>query len=265
MNYFIPKTGINMKILAITQARIGSSRLSEKVLRKIKGETLLEIHLKRILKSESITKLKVATTIEPDAIKIVEICKKLGIEVYQGSVNNVLERFYSAAYPESPDWIVRLTSDCPLIDPVEIDKVIQHAVTKNLDYVSNTLHPTFPDGLDTEVFKFAALERAMKEAILNSELEHVTPYIWKNSSYKGGNLFTSDCVLNNEDLSDIRLTVDTMGDFQVIEKLIGLLGTERPWFEYVKALLEHPEIRIMNKDSTRNEGYDESIKKDNLK
>ena len=251
-----------MKILAITQARIGSTRLSEKILKTIQGESLLEIHLKRILKSKLITKLKVATTIEPDADKIVAVCSKLGIDVHKGSVNNVLERFYETASPEKPDWVVRLTSDCPLIDPIEIDRVIQHAITNNLDYVSNALQPTFPDGLDTEAFRFTALERAVKEAKLTSELEHVTPYIWKNSTYKGGNLFTSDCVINEEDFSGVRLTVDTLEDFQVIEKLVELLGTEKPWLEYVKALQEHPDIRKINEHFTRNEGYEKSINKD---
>ena len=248
-----------MKILAITQARIGSTRLPEKIMKKINGETLLEIHLKRILQSKLITKLKVATTIEPDAIQIVDICDKLGIETYRGSLNNVLERFYLTALPESPDWVVRLTSDCPLIDAVEIDKVILHAISNNFDYVSNTLQPTYPDGIDVEVFKFAALEKAFKEATLTSELEHVTPFIWKNSTFKGENLFTSDCVTNSKDFSQIRLTVDTIEDFQVIEKLIELLGTDKPWMEYVNKLENSPEIMRINAKFQRNEGYQKSI------
>jgi spore coat polysaccharide biosynthesis protein SpsF (cytidylyltransferase family) len=251
-----------MKILAITQARIGSTRLPEKVLKTIQGETLLEIHLKRILKSKLITKLKVATTIEPDSDKIVAISMKLGVEVHKGSVNNVLERFYETAVIEKPDWIVRLTSDCPLVDPDEIDKVIQHAVVNDLDYVSNTLTPTFPDGIDVEVFKYTALQKAFTEATLPSEFEHVTPYIWKNSTFRGGSLFTSGCVMNDKDFSNIRLTVDTLEDFLVIHKLVESLGTERPWLEYVKVLQEHPEIGKINSLFTRNEGYEKSINND---
>lgn len=248
-----------MKVLAISQARIGSTRLPEKIIKKINGETLLEIHLKRVLQSKLITKLKVATTVEPDAIKIVDICNKLSIETYRGSLNNVLERFYMAALPESPDWLVRLTSDCPLIDPLVIDKVINHAITNNFDYVSNSLNPTYPDGLDVEVFKFSALEKAYHEATLSSELEHVTPYIWKNSTFKGGSLFSSDCVVNDKDFSTIRMTVDTMEDFHVIEKLINFLGTDKPWLEYVKKLEDHPEIKQINTQYQRNEGYKKSI------
>lgn len=251
-----------MKILAITQARIGSTRLPEKILKTIKGESLLEIHLKRIQKSKLISKLKIATTIEPDAGKIVTVTDRLGIEVHKGSVNNVLERFYETAVPETPDWVVRLTSDCPLIDPVEIDKVIQFAIDNDLDYASNTLKPTFPDGINTEVFKFTVLKRALKEATLKSELEHVTPYIWKNSSFMGGTLFKSDCVMFHEDYSKIRLTVDTLEDFLVIKKLVELLGTKKPWMEYVKALEKHPEIKKMNELFLRNEGYEKSINND---
>ena len=164
-----------MKIIAITQARIGSTRLPEKILKTINGESLLEIHLKRILQSKLITGLKIATTTEPDSDKIVAIANKLGLSVYKGSINNILARFYQTALSEPPDWVVRLTSDCPFIDPVEIDHVIQLAIDADLDHVSNTLQPTYPDGIDTEVFKFSALERAVKEARLTSELEHVTP------------------------------------------------------------------------------------------
>ena len=261
LNYFILKIGDEMRVLAITQARIGSSRLPEKVLKKIKGKTLLEIHIERILQSKLITKLKVATTEEPDASKIEDVCTKLGVETYKGSVDNVLERFYYTAKPENSDWIVRLTSDCPLIDPVQIDKVISFAQNRNLDYASNTLNPTLPDGMDVEVFKFSALEKAYQEASLNSEKEHVTPYIWKNSTYKGGKLFESDNLTNDKDYSSERLTVDNPEDFEVIKKLIDIKGIDKPWIEYVKTLYEQPELRRINEKYKRNEGFQKSINK----
>ena len=221
--------------------------------------------MKRVLQSKYITKLKVATTTEPDAQKIDEIAKNNGVEVHRGSIDNVLERIYQAAKTEMPDWVVRLTSDCPLIDPIEIDHVIQHAIHNDLDYASNTLDPSYPDGLDTEVFKFSALEKALKEAKLPSELEHVTPYIRKNSTFQGGSLFKSENVRNIKDHSSTRLTVDTIEDFMVIEKLVQLLGTEKPWIEYVNALEEHPEIRAINNIYMRNEGYEKSLIKDKTK
>jgi spore coat polysaccharide biosynthesis protein SpsF len=252
-----------MNILAITQARIGSTRFPEKILKTIEGVSLLEMHLRRIQKSKLLTKIKVATTIEPDADKIVSIASKLGIDVYKGSIDNVLERFYNAAKVEQPDYIVRLTSDCPLIDPIEIDKVIEYAISHKLDYVSNTLKPTFPDGIDVEIFTFSALEKAYKEATIKSEIEHVSPYIWKNSSFMGGTIFQSDCVMNAEDFSDYRLTVDTQEDFQIIERLVGLLGFDKPWSEYVKVIQEHSDIQKLNDMYTRNEGYQKSLDNDN--
>ena len=251
-----------MKILAITQARIGSSRLPGKILKEINGHTLLEIHLTRILRSQLITMLKVATTSEPDANKIVEIAHKLNVGVYRGSLNNVLERFFRTAEPENPDWVVRLTSDCPLIDPDLIDKVILFAIENDLDYASNSLHPTFPNGVDVEVFRYSALSRAFKEARLNSELEHVTPYIWKNSSFNGGLLFKSDCLMYSDDFSQYRITVDTLEDFEVIKQLIEKLGINKPWIEYIHLLKENVDIKKLNEKFSRNEGYEKSVKND---
>jgi spore coat polysaccharide biosynthesis protein SpsF (cytidylyltransferase family) len=251
-----------MKILAITQARCGSSRLPEKILKEINGQSLLELHLRRISQAKSITKLVVASTNEPDVFKIENICNKLNINVYKGSLDDVLERFYLSAKPENPDWVVRLTSDCPLIDPKVIDSVISFALENDCDYASNTLNPTYPDGLDLEVMKFSALERAYKEASLKSDREHVTPYIWRNSSYKGGNLFKSMSYESEADLSSLRLTVDKMEDFMVIESLVNALGTNQPWEMYVDYLLNHKDILSLNSDFIRNEGYQKSLDED---
>lgn len=251
-----------MKILAITQARFGSTRFPGKILKKIKSESLLEIHLKRVLNSKLISKLKVATTKEAGAIKIIEICNQLGIEYYQGSVDNVLERFYFTALSEKPDWVVRLTSDCPLIDSEVIDTVISKAINNNYDYVSNTLKPTYPDGMDVEVFKFSALEKAFKEAQLLSEKEHVTSFIWKNSSFFRNSIFTSECIKNDINYSDYRLTVDTIEDFNLIEKIVLELGSNSPWIDYVNFLKKNSEFQKINKTSLRNEGYIKSLNND---
>jgi spore coat polysaccharide biosynthesis protein SpsF len=248
-----------MKILAITQARIGSTRFHAKILQTINDLSLLEIHLSRILMSERITQVKVATTLELQAKEILEISSKLGVAVYQGSVHNVLDRFYRAAKEEDPDWVIRLTSDCPLIDPGLIDQVIDYALENDLDYACNRMQSSFPDGMDVEVIRFSALEKTFLEASMPSEQEHVTPYIWKNSSFKGGDKFSSGCVIHEQDYSDIRLTVDTIDDFKVIESLISLLGYKASWFEYVEILKQHPEIRKLNEHYLRDEGYMKSI------
>lgn len=253
-----------MKVLVITQARYGSTRLPAKVLKEVNGETLLELHLRRILLAKNITKLKVATTTEEGADKIVEIAQKIGVETYKGSIDDVLERFYYTALPENPDYVVRVTSDCPLIDPTEIDKIIDICVSGGYDYVSNTLFPTFPDGVDCECFKFSVLKKAHNEAKLQSEREHVTPYIKNNSSVKGGTLFKSFNVVNNEDCSSFRITVDTQEDFDLIKILIEECGTDKTWSDYIRYLIQHQEIFNLNSMHARDEGYAKSISNDKI-
>ena len=180
-----------MNIIAITQARVSSSRFPSKILNTINGESLLEIHLKRILKSKLISQLIVATTKEEGVDKIINIATKCNVNYFQGNLNNVLDRFYQSVKNKKANYIVRLTSDCPLIDAELIDKVIRYTIDKNLDYCSTGLEEIFPDGQDVEVFKFSALEKAWKEATLNSDKEHVTPYIHKNSTYRNKSMFVS--------------------------------------------------------------------------
>ena len=252
-----------MKILAISQARIGSTRLYGKILKEINGKSLLEIHIRRILKSKLITKLKIATTNESESFKIVDVANKLGVEVHKGSTDNVLERFYYTALPEKPNFVVRLTSDCPLIDPIEIDNVISFAIKNNLDYCSNCIKPTFPDGIDVEVFKFSALKQAFKYAKSKLELEHVTPYILNNSTSKGGNLFKSDCLMNLVDFSDYRITVDNIEDFQIIEQLVNILGIDKNWENYINLIIDRPELKTINNKYSRGVGYEHFNKKNN--
>lgn len=253
-----------MKVLAITQARYGSTRLPAKVLKEVNGETLLELHLRRILQANLVTKLKVATTTEEGADKIVEIAHRVGVETYKGSVDDVLERFYFTAKSEAPDYVVRVTSDCPLIDPKEIDRVINACISNDLDYASNTLTPTFPDGIDCECFKFSALEKAFNEAVLKSEREHVTPYIKKHSTENGETLFKSLNVTNDEDYSSYRITVDTQEDFDLIKTLIINVGNDKGWKEYIDYLDSHKDVYELNSMHTRDEGYAKSIANDSI-
>ncbi|MBQ0096547.1 MAG: glycosyltransferase family protein [Bacteroidales bacterium] len=253
-----------MKILAITQARYGSTRLPAKILKTVGDRTLLEIHLRRILKAGKISKLKIATTSEEGASHIIAVADKVGVEYFQGSVDDVLARFYDTAAPEAPDYVVRLTSDCPLIDPAVIDTVISAAVEGDFDYV-RTDPASYPDGLDTEVFRFPALERAYREAAMTSEREHVTPYIWKNGTAEGGTLFRSLKVANPEGefpADKYRITLDEPEDFEVLRSLIDALGIDRPWKEYIDYLSSHAEIRSINSRFGYNEGYIKSLNND---
>ena len=251
-----------MKVVVITQARSGSTRLPNKVLKEISGKTLLQIHVDRIKQSKLVDEIYIATTTNKRDDLIENLAKELKVNYYRGSENDVLDRFYQTIKYEKPDLIVRLTSDCPLIDPSLIDVVVQQAKDKKLDYYTNTMEELFPDGQDIEVFTFKALEQAWKEANLKSEREHVTPYIRNNSSYKGGTLFTSDNYSIDNNYNHVRLTVDEPADFEAIEKIIIKLGLEVGWKIYADYYLSNKEIYSLNSSIIRNEGYQKSIKED---
>lgn len=256
-----------MKVLAITQARYGSTRLPAKILKEVNGQTLLEIHLKRILQAKSINKIKIATTDEEGSKFIVAVADKVGVEYHKGSVDDVLSRFYGTAEPEKPDYVIRLTSDCPLIDPNIIDAVVTFAIEHpEFDYV-HTDAKSFPDGLDTEVMKFSAIEKAYKEANLKSEREHVTPYIWKNGTANGGTIFNTYIFSNpagNFNADDYRITIDEPEDFEVIKTLIEKLGIDKDWKSYIDYLIEHKEVYAINSKFSNNEGYAKSIANDSV-
>lgn len=253
-----------MKIIAVTQARSGSSRLPNKVMKKVGKNTLLETHIRRISQSKRIDELIIATTTNSSDQQIQELAKSLKVKFYRGSENDVLDRFYQALRDSKSDYIVRLTSDCPLIDAELIDKVIDFVIENGLDYGSNTLHPTYPDGQDVEVFKFDAIERAWHEANLQSEREHVTPYIWKNSSFKGGKLFKSDNFEEGFDYRHIRITVDEQRDFDLVNRVINDLGTQKTWKEYAEHIINNADIFEINSGIVRNEGLQKSIKNDKI-
>ncbi|HLP21196.1 MAG TPA: hypothetical protein VK174_12880, partial [Chitinophagales bacterium] len=253
-----------MKIIIITQARYGSSRLPGKVLKRVNGKTLLQIHLERALKATNAHKLIVATTIEKEAEQIIAVAQELGLTSYQGSVDDVLDRFYMAAKNENADYVVRITSDCPLIDATIIDEVITACIKGGFDYCTNAIEATYPDGMDVEVIKFSALETAWKNASLKSDREHVTPYISRNSTIKRGEPFKAFNYKGKEDFSKYRLTVDEPRDFEVIRILVEALGEERGWRDYVDYLTLHSDIFEINSTITRNEGYMKSVEQDKL-
>ncbi len=239
-----------VKIIGVTQARISSSRLSRKVLLTINGKSLLEYHLERAKKSKLVNSWIVATTDEPNSELICDIASKLHIKSFKGNLNDVLDRFYQAAKTENPDYLVRLTSDCPLIDSELIDETIKFCLDNNLDYYSNTIEEIYPDGLDVEVFSFKSLENAWQNATLIADREHVTPYIRRKYSFdlKKKNIL-------EKKYADLRITVDEQKDFEVITHLIQKLGANLSWKNYADYLLENPEIKSINNTIFRNEGY----------
>jgi spore coat polysaccharide biosynthesis protein SpsF len=184
-----------------------------------------------------------------------------GVTSYKGSVEDVLDRFYQAAKNINPEWVVRVTSDCPLIDPLIIDAAIALAKVNDVDYCSNTLIEHFPDGQDVEVFKFSALQKAWEEAELKSEREHVTTYIRKNINFNGGTLFSAVSFPCYANFSDMRMTVDEPNDFELIQRLINDLGANETWLTYTKHIINNNLYKI-NEDIIRNEGFLKSLKND---
>jgi len=202
-----------MKFLAIVQARMGSTRLPNKVMKLIDGAPMIEILLSRLSMSQEIDQIIVATSVDKRNIPLVEHVEKLGYACEQGSENDVLERYIKAAAKHGADVIIRITGDCPLVDPHLVDQVINQFKATNVDYFSNTNPPTYPDGLDIEVFTFKALEQASQETTDAFDREHVTPYLRKPNKFK------TEAMQHSEDLSALRWTVDEPSDFELIEKV----------------------------------------------
>lgn len=249
-----------MKILAVIQARCGSTRLPDKVLLPLEGRTVLEHVINRVKNSKKISDLIVATTTLKKDLKIVKLCETLKVKVFCGSENDVLDRFYFAAKPYSPKHIVRITADCPLIDSKIIDEVIEKHLKTNADYTSNVIEETYPDGEDVEVFTFKALRTAFNESVLPSEREHVTPYIKKHPE-----LFKLVSVKHKKDLSKKRWTLDNAEDYEFIKKIYEKLYPLNNFFginEILNFLEKNKYLEKINVRIIRNEGYKKSLKKE---
>ncbi len=254
-----------MEYLCITQARLGSSRLPGKVFKEVAGKTLLEHHVNRLRRSRFIDDVLIATTDQEKDDPIAALAEQIEVSLYRGAEEDVLDRYYQAAQPLQPKVIVRVTSDCPLIDPYLIDEMIQAFEEKALDYFSNAMvKNTFPHGTEVEIFTFEALTKAWEEARLPSEREHVAPYIWKNSTVHGGNLFKSEehIYKGPDKYGSLRITVDEPEDLELVEILINELGPDKKWEEYAEYILQHKDLKDINKGYDRKEGYLKSLNQD---
>ncbi len=245
-------------ILAIVQARVSSSRLPGKVLKPIMGKPMIIHELERLQRSKRIDKIVLATSREESDDALADVVAKSGVDVYRGSLDDVLDRYYQCAKEYSPEHVVRITGDCPVIDWRVVDTVIDKHLAEGTDYTNETNR--FPDGLDTEVFLFSALEIAWKQANLMSEREHVTLYIKNHpESFKIGKL---DSEL---DLGQMRWTVDEPRDFEFIRQVFEELYPIKPDFamqDILQLLERRPELLAVNQGIQRNEGLLKSLRED---
>jgi spore coat polysaccharide biosynthesis protein SpsF len=252
-------------ITAIIQARMGSSRLPNKVMKEVLGKPLIDYLLERVSIAEKIDRIILATTTKKEDDNLAKHVAYLGYDVFRGSEDDVLSRYYNAFYKfkdefEKSNGIVRITGDCPLIDPHLIDEVIKAYQEKDMEYVS--LSPRFAEGLDVEIFSETLLSQAFNEAKLPSEREHVALFFHNNKS-----LFNMYRIQNSSDDSNYRITVDEENDFLVVKAIIeyfvnnGLKLTTHNIKNYLDL---NPNIYKLNAHIIRNEGLQKSLEKEQI-
>ena len=239
-----------MKTVAIVQARMGSTRFPNKVMRLICGTPMIGLLLERLATAKRIDQIVLATSEDRRNEPLAQYVRDLGYVVFQGSEEDVLDRYYQAAKEAKADTVVRITGDCPLIDPLLVDAVIARFLDSGADYASNVSPPTYPDGLDTEVFSYRVLDTAWNQAEAPQQREHVTPFIHESGTFNQVN------VSHAKDYSSERWTVDEPEDFEVVQRVFEHFHPRRDfgWLDVLALRNEHPEWFMANQHLIRNEG-----------
>ena len=239
-----------MSTLAIVQARMTSTRFPGKVLAPLAGEPMVIRQLERIQRATTLDGIVVASSTDATDDELAQVLDANGFDVVRGDLNDVLARFITVIDQYQPQTVVRLTADCPLISPRVIDKVVRRFETDDFDYVSNTMTPTYPDGLDVEVVRASVLQEVARVTTDTHEREHVTLGVYRRQdTYRIGN------VAGDVDLSDLRWTVDTPEDYAFVQAVYGALYPGRPDFDFDEILAflrQHPQISRTAKDAVRN-------------
>ncbi len=251
-----------MKYLVLIQARMGSSRLPNKVMQEFSGKTDLQWVLERVTRSRHVDEVMVITSIDKNNLPLIELCARLGIRVFVGSEEDVLDRYYQAARLLQPEYVVRITADCPLFDWRYLDMAIEQ-LEEDTDYMAE-LTESFPDGLDIEIIKYSALEESWEKAMMSSEREHVTQYVRKHPErYKLQNL---ECPIPG--IGDKRWTLDEERDFQLISRIYEhFVSRGKEDFvteDILNFLNENPDLEKINAMYGRNEGLAKSIANDHV-
>lgn len=233
-----------MRHVAILQARMGAQRLPGKVLQDIAGVTMLARTVERTRRSSLLDEVVVATTLHPQDDAVVGECARIGVPCFRGAERDVLDRYARAAEMFAAGSVIRITCDCPLIDPEVIDRVLMAFLQEQPDFASNTLKRTYPRGLDVEVIGRSTLDCASREARVPHEREHVTPYIFEHPDR-----FRLLSVVGEEDLSAYRLTVDTEEDLRLVRSLYERLGANGhfTWREIIALLRAEPSLAALNR------------------
>lgn len=247
----------HINVLGILQARVSSSRLPGKVLKPILGVPMLRHQLDRVRRARSMDAFIVATSTDASDDAIEALCAAAGVGCFRGSLDDVLDRFYQAALAYNPQHVVRLTGDCPLIDPDLIDRVVEFYLAGNFDHAGNAVEPMFPDGLDVEVLRFQVLEYAWRHASLPSHREHVTLFV-----HRSPDRFRVGSYRNVTDLSHLRWTVDEPEDFELIRRIYEALYPKNPAFtteDILAFLSSQPDLLDLNRGIRRNEGLERSL------
>ncbi len=247
----------NEKIVCIIQARMNSSRLPGKILRDINGYPMLNWVVERAGMAETVDEVWVATTTDPSDDPVEEYCKAQGYACYRGSEQDVLDRFYQCAKQSDADVVVRLTADCPLIDPELIDQVIYGLIELESDFSATRLPPpferTFPIGLDVEAVFFDGLEQAWLDASTKYQREHVMPYFYEEEGK-----FIVTILHSDDDFGHYRWTVDTVEDLDVVKRLTAAFRDRRDfdWYEVLEVYEAHPEWMEINADISHKTFFD---------
>ncbi len=247
-------------MIGILQARISSSRLPGKALAALSGKPMLAQQMERLKRARALQDLWLSTSTEPSDDPLVDLARKMGIQCYRGSLLDVLDRFYHTAQASKASVVVRLTGDCPLIDPKVIDHLADFFQSGDYDYASNTITPTFPDGLDAEIVTVQALQQAWREAVLPSDREHVTSFIWRQPDR-----FRLGDFRQQRNLSHLRWTVDLPEDLAFVQEVYGHLYAKNPGFgmaDVLELLNNHPALATLSSGQMRNEGYQRSLAQD---
>ena len=253
---------MNKKLVAIIQARYNSSRLPGKVLKPIKGISFLELQIRRLKHSEKIDDIILAFPDNNSSEPLIKLANKIKVSYILGNEENLLSRYKKAAIKTNADFIVRITSDCPLISPNILDKMANLILNNNYDIITNVLPPSWPDGLDLNVFNKKILFEACNNAVLKSDKEHVVPWMWRNSQLQKCKKFKGYNYKSTKDYSSMRWTLDSQSDFLFFKKLslyLSLKELETMSFEdFISFFKKNKNLVKINADNIRDSGYTKS-------